>query len=265
MDNQCQLNPHHFTLQQECFLNRYPTQTQSCFHKWIHFRLKCGGLVLLGVINKWYKDPWNPPWWYSAHLEYVWCPPFSLISFCLHSLSLRTEQLPGWLSQVYHLSISVVNHMFTTSRPCALTYSPLPASSIFPAHIVWANICDCVYSIWEWLFLNPIAPWTTGPSPFRPLAFHCLHFIPSNLPFSLLWVEIITPFSWRSPWPWNNQIPQPLLKFHPPWHHPSFEILISQLWGQLHRGAAIELVAQDPKLRRGPGLGLILCCVVLKF
>lgn len=52
MDNQCQLNPHHFTLQQECFLNWYPTQTQSCFHKWIHFRLKCGVLVLLGVINK---------------------------------------------------------------------------------------------------------------------------------------------------------------------------------------------------------------------
>lgn len=39
------------------------TNTGSCFHKLMHCHFKGFIQVLLTVINKQYKNPWNPPWY----------------------------------------------------------------------------------------------------------------------------------------------------------------------------------------------------------
>lgn len=128
------------------------TNTESCIHKWIHFQLKGGVLVLLSVINKRYKDPWNHPWWYIL-------PTWSIFLFDFFESSHSLLDQSGSQTDFPKLTVFPTLLLITTSptsKPYVSTYSLLPASSILPAHIFQANKCDHVSFIWKWLLLNPI-------------------------------------------------------------------------------------------------------------
>lgn len=124
--------------------------------------------VLLIVINKWYKS-----WEHSVMVYSVPQLPSFPISFIFMLPSFLTVA-PKLTLQSYHLSTSVVTvdnanvyHFWTWCPHIFLPFLNLSA------HIIQASICDCVYLTWKWL----IAPWTVKPSLFKPLTFHCLHFI----------------------------------------------------------------------------------------
>lgn len=136
-------------------LSKLICHTNSCIHKRTHFQLKCGVLVLLGVMNRWHKDAWNPPWWYILRTWSIFLFDFFSSS---HSLSDQSSSQADFPELTEFPALLLIT---TFPLPNLVsTYSVLSASPTLPAHIFQADKCDRVSSIWKWLFLNAIASWT---------------------------------------------------------------------------------------------------------
>lgn len=188
---------------------------------------------------------------YSTHVEYI-----SLWFLCIFTLSLRSEWLPDWLSKAYCISNSVVNHNISHLQTLCLYLLPAscifnPSCSHFPSQQMWSCLFHLKMAASEPNYFLNWAIFLQTPD-FSLSAYH-LQALYSSVTYD--WIFAPTLFSWRSLWPRNNHIQQPIFKFHAPGRPPSFETLTSQLWSQLQGNAAV-VNCTGPKAQKRPQVWL---------